>query len=98
MAQVFSDMTSVIEEIVRQELGSDRVERIHVLNELGSDDEPLLRVLVIYPDRKKRFAAAEMLRTLTAVRNHVRDKGAEAFPMLSFLPADEADQVAPRPS
>lgn len=84
------DMSAMIEEIIRGELGTGRVEAVRVTEELGYDEEKVLRVFVVYRDRASRFEPSEMLRTLTAVRRHLRDQDIADPALLSYIPKSEA--------
>jgi hypothetical protein len=96
MAHELSDMPSMIEEVIRRELGSDRVRRVLISQEIGSDEEPVVRVFVVYGDREHRPKAADMLKTLRAVSGQLKSHDIPEPALISYISSSEADDLEAR--
>ena len=96
MAQEFGTMPSVIEEVIRRELGSDVVRRVLVSEEIGSDDAPIYRVLVVYDNQNKRPEVSNMLKTVRAVRGHLRGNDVSEHALISYISNSEAEALEAR--
>lgn len=96
MAQRLHDMSSVIEEVIRRELGTERVRRVLIQNELGSEDEPVFRVFVVCADEKSRPHTKDMLKTLRAVHGHLRSHDVAEQALISYVSSAEAEDLEAR--
>lgn len=98
MARELADLHAMIQEVVRRHLGSDREYTVCVGSDPADDEDGIVRVLIVYPKEAGRFEAGRMLRTLTALRNHLHEQASGRIPVLSYMTSEEYEQLEARPN
>lgn len=83
------------EDIVRQRLGSDRVNGVKVVSDVNTDGESILRIVVIYEGSKARVSAQEMSDITNQIWLENLKKGDTSFPVPSFISSDDNGVLHP---
>jgi len=85
-------LDSAIEEIVRAEF-ADAIDSVMVTEDRDADGDPILRVMVVF-----RSKSSPNLKKATGLVRHIlpvlEDKGADAFPIVSFRSKADHDRLS----
>jgi len=86
---------AVIEGTIREQLEGAVIDSVEVHEDVDHDEDPILRVFVIYDDKVSRLDPGK---TVGMVR-HVRDKleheagGEDRFPIISYISRTDAKRL-----
>jgi hypothetical protein len=77
------------EAIARKHLGAHVVSEVHTAEDVNSDGEQILRIIVLYDRSFGQLTAQAMAETTEEIWDMVQSEGKAAFPVMSFVASDE---------